>query len=136
MHTQNYCDGYHIGKGDCEDGNKYRGDDIQRTVETDTFRVTSNMLNDRIQIASCCIASLLVFAVLISSIELSNAQENQTESVKIEGIKDGLLGVHPVTAGIDGYLDSLETQEAVHTLLALRALRTLMELETSQLRVL
>jgi hypothetical protein len=31
MHTQNYCDGYHIGKGDCENGNKYRGNDTHHT---------------------------------------------------------------------------------------------------------
>jgi hypothetical protein len=31
MHTQNYCDGYHIGQGDCENGNKYRGDDKHHT---------------------------------------------------------------------------------------------------------
>lgn len=33
MHTQNYCDGYHIGKGDCEDGAKYRGDDKHHTKD-------------------------------------------------------------------------------------------------------
>ena len=33
LHTQNYCDGYHLGKADCEnpDSEKYRGNDKHHT---------------------------------------------------------------------------------------------------------
>ncbi|MGA7367827.1 MAG: hypothetical protein WBX01_01770 [Nitrososphaeraceae archaeon] len=30
-HTINYCSGYYRGKGDCEDGNKYKGKDKHHT---------------------------------------------------------------------------------------------------------
>jgi hypothetical protein len=102
------------------------------------------MLNDKIQITSAFVASVLAIAVLMSSIQLANAQENQTEvqeSIQIEGIVDELLSVHPVLselmqeddAAVVEYLNELETQEAVHTLLALKTLQSLIELQSSHL---
>ena len=87
-------------------------------------------------------ASFLVIAVLTGSFGLINAQENQTEvqeSIQIEGIIDELLQVHPVLSeliqeddiGVVEHLNELETQEAVHTLLALKSLQNLVELKSS-----
>lgn len=54
---------------------------------------------------------------------------------------DGLLSIHPVlselmqeddTAVVE-YLNELETQEAVHTLLALKTLQSLIELQSSHM---
>jgi hypothetical protein len=100
------------------------------------------MLNDKIQITSAFVASLLAVAVLSNSVQTANAQENQTEvqeSIQVEGIIDELLQVHPVLSellheeatGVVEYLNELETQEAVHTLLALKTLQNLVELQSS-----
>ncbi len=59
------------------------------------------MINDKIQITSSFTASLLAIAVVTGSMQILNAQENQTEvqeSIQIEGIVDELLSVHPVRA--------------------------------------
>lgn len=74
--------------------------------------------------------------------QVAIAQENQTEvqeSIQIEGIIDELLQVHPVLSelmqeddiGVIEYLNELETQEAVHQLLALKTLQNLIELQSS-----
>ena len=81
------------------------------------------MTNDKIQITSAFVASLLAIAVLTSSMQIANAQENQTEvqeSTQIEESIDQLLQVHPVLSelmqeddtGVIEYLNGLETQEA------------------------
>lgn len=99
------------------------------------------MTNDKIQITSAFVASLLAIAVLTSSMQIANAQENQTEvqeSTQIEGSIDQLLQVHPVLSelmqeddtGVIEYLNGLETQEAVQTLLALESLQDLEKLQT------
>jgi hypothetical protein len=96
------------------------------------------MTNYKIQITSAFVASLLA---ITSSIQIANAQENQTEvqgSTQIEGSIDQLLQVHPVLSelmqeddtGVIEYLSGLETQEAVQTLLALESLQDLVKLQT------
>ena len=87
-------------------------------------------------------ATLFVITVLATSTQLADAQENQTEmqeSIQIEGIIDELLQVHPVLSelmqeedtGVVEYLNELESQEAVQTLLALKTLQNLVELQSS-----
>lgn len=102
------------------------------------------MKKDRIQLNSTFIASLLVITVLTSSIELANAQQNQTvvqNSTQIEGIIDELLQILPVLSELMQeddivlveYSNESETQEAVQTLLALKSLQSLIELQSSHM---
>jgi hypothetical protein len=100
------------------------------------------MTRDNIRVSGAFVVSFMIVALLTSSIQLASGQENETEaqeSVQIEGIIDELLQVHPVlselmedeSAGAVEYLNGLETQEAVHTLLALKVLQDLVELQSS-----
>ena len=101
------------------------------------------MTRDNIQVPGAFAASFMVVALLTSSIQLASGQENETEvqeSVQIEGIIDELLQVHPVLSelmeeeeltDVVEYLNGLETQEAIHTLLALEVLQDLVELQSS-----
>jgi hypothetical protein len=100
------------------------------------------MSENRIQVASVLVVSFLVIGSLTGASQVAIAQENQTEvqeSIQIEGIIDELLQVHPVLGelmqeddiGVIEYLNELETQEAVHQLLALKTLQNLIELQTS-----
>ena len=100
------------------------------------------MSENRIQAASVLVVSFLVIGSLTGASQVAVAQENQTEvqeSIQIEGIIDELLQVHPVLSelmqeddiGVIEYLNELETQEAVHQLLALKTLKNLIELQTS-----
>lgn len=100
------------------------------------------MIRGNFKILSAFMATLFVITVLATSTQLTDAQENQTEmqeSIQIEGIIDELLQVHPVLSelmqeedtGVVEYLNELETQEAVHTLLALKTLQNLVELQSS-----
>ena len=100
------------------------------------------MLKEKIQIISIFVVSALVVSVLLSSVQITIAQENQTavnETAQIEGMIDELLLVQPVLseltdeedAGVFEYLNELDTQEAVHTLLGLNALQALIELQLS-----
>lgn len=100
------------------------------------------MSDNRIQEASVLVVSFLVIGSLTGASQVAIAQENQTEvqeSIQIEGIIDELLQVHPVLSelmqeddiGVIEYLNELETQEAVHQLLALKTLKNLIELQTS-----
>ena len=102
------------------------------------------MSNNSIQIASVFIASLMVIGSLISASQLADAQENQTEvqnSTQIEVIIDELLQIHPVLSELMQdddivlveYLNELDTQEAVHTMLALKSLQSLIELQSSHM---
>ena len=102
------------------------------------------MSKQNIQMISAFVASVLVLSVLAGSVQITTAQENQTEvteSTQIEGIIDELLLVHPVLSelaeeedtGVIEYLNELDTQEAVHTLLALKALQSLIELQSSHM---
>ena len=100
------------------------------------------MLKEKIQMISIFVVSALVVSVLLSSVQITIAQENQTalnETAQIEGMIDELLLVQPVLselsdeedAGVIEYLNELDTQEAVHTLLGLNALQALIELQSS-----
>lgn len=100
------------------------------------------MSENRIQVASVLVVSFFVIGSLTGASQVAIAQENQTEvqeSIQIEGIIDELLQVHPVLSelmqeddiGVIEYLSELETQEAVHQLLALKTLQNLIELQTS-----
>lgn len=56
-------------------------------------------IRGNIQISSIFVVSLLLTAVLTSAIQLAAAQDNQTEiqeSIRIQGVIDELLQVHPV----------------------------------------
>lgn len=78
--------------------------------------------------------------------QITIAQENQTavnETAQIEGMIDELLLGQPVLseltdeedAGVIEYLNELDTQEAVHTLLGLNALQALIELHLRALEM-
>lgn len=86
---------------------------------------------------------LIAAAALTFSIHSASAQVNQTEvsqSARTESLIDELLAARPVLSelmeenatGVFEYLNSLETQDATQTLLALQALQPLLELQSTQ----
>ena len=100
------------------------------------------MLKEKLQMISAFMAPALVISVLIGSVQITTAQENQTEvneTAQIEGAIDQLLLTQPVLSelvdeedtGVNQYLNELDTHEAVHTLLGLNALQALIQLQTS-----
>lgn len=100
------------------------------------------MLKEKIQIISAFVAPALAISVLIGSVQITTAQENQTavnETAQVEGAIDQLLLAQPVLSelideedtGVIQYLNELDTQDAVHTVLALKALQSLIELQSS-----
>jgi hypothetical protein len=92
------------------------------------------MSKEKIQMICAFVASALVVSVLISSVQTTSAHGNQSEvneTAQIEGMIDDLLLVQPVLSelmdeedsGVIQYLNELDTEEAVHTLLGLNALQ-------------
>jgi hypothetical protein len=100
------------------------------------------MSKEKIQMICAFVASAVVVSVLISSVQTTSAHGNQSEvneTAQIEGMIDDLLLAQPVLSelmdeedsGVIQYLNELDTEEAVHTLLGLNALQALVELQSS-----
>jgi len=100
------------------------------------------MISNSIRFVSVFSATLLAIGSLTGTLQIADAQENQTaanETAQVEAVIDQLLLAQPVLSelmgeedtGVIQYLNELDTQDAVHTVLALKALQSLIELQSS-----